>query len=231
MAKAKMTMVSWTRSKNIVLMLVAFGFGMAATRFFSLPRSHALDPDGKVFAALAAQQANPQDNLMVSDAAHPMVMPAAAGGQPQAPSLDELLPGLEAKVAANPNDVGLHVLLAQTYDELGQPAKAVADLQRLHKKLPQNGEISLALAKILMKSSADVDLRAAAFLFDDSAQKQPATSDEARLYQGQTLVKLGDRKGAIKVWNDYIQKLPPDDARRALIETELRKISTKTLPR
>jgi len=149
--------------------------------------------------------------------------PADSGN---APGLGDLLPRLEAKVAANPGDIDGRILLAQTYNELGQRAKGLESMRKLHQELPLNDRVSFALGALLMKSDAKPDLQEALKLLEVSAaSKQAAINNLARVYQGQVMVKLGDSKGAIKLWSSYLKTLPPGDERRASIEAELAKAS------
>ena len=136
-------------------------------------------------------------------------------------SLQQLLPGLEAKVAANPRDVDLQILLAQTYVELGQELKGQELMDRVHRNFPDDGRVPFARAKMLMTGKTPSDLRRAIHLFEESALNEPKIVHLARLHQGQILLKLGDRERAIQVWRDYIATLPAGDDRRSLIEAEL----------
>jgi cytochrome c-type biogenesis protein CcmH/NrfG len=141
--------------------------------------------------------------------------------QPKVSSLNELLPGLEAKVAANPEDVDLQILLAQTYAELGQGEKAQDLMDTIHQRFPEDSRVPFARAKILMAGTAPTDLRRAIHLFEESAASDPKLVHLARLHQGQILLKLGDRERARQIWRDYLATLPAEDERRSLIEAEL----------
>lgn len=144
-----------------------------------------------------------------------------ASVQPKVSSLNELLPGLEAKVAANPEDIDLQILLAQTYAELGQGQKAQALMDKVHQQFPEDSRVPFARAKILMAGKAPADLRRAIHLFEESALNDPNIGHLARLHQGQILLRLGDRERARQIWRDYIATLPAGDERRSLIEAEL----------
>ncbi len=144
-----------------------------------------------------------------------------ASVQPTVSSLNELLPGLEAKVAANPEDVDLQILLAQTYAELGQGEKAQELMDKVHQKFPEDSHVPFARAKILMAGKAPADLRRAIHLFEESALSDPKLGHLARLHQGQILLRLGDRERARQIWRDYLATLPAGDERRSAIEAEL----------
>lgn len=157
----------------------------------------------------------------LSESPDPAVAGHPAPVAPKASSLNELLPGLEAKVAVNPQDVDSQILLAQTYAELGQAEKAQELFDKLHRKFPDNSRVPFARAKILMAGTAPADLRKAIHLFEESALNEPTIVHLARLHQGQILLRLGDRERAIQIWRDYIATLPAGDERRSLIEAEL----------
>jgi cytochrome c-type biogenesis protein CcmH/NrfG len=141
-------------------------------------------------------------------------------------SLSELLPGLEAKVAAHPKDVDLQILLARTYAELGQVQKTQELMEKLRQQFPNNGRIPFARAQALMEGDETADLRKAIHLFEQSALNEPTLAHLARLHQGQILVRLGDRERAVQIWRDYIGTLPADDKRRLPIEVELTNLSS-----
>ena len=144
---------------------------------------------------------------------------------PRVASLSALLPRLEAKVVAEPDDVDLQILLAKTYLELDQKQKGKELLDRIQQRFPQSQHLPFLQAKILMESVDMADLQKAVSLLEESARRRPAASHVARLYQGRTLIRLGKRQQAIDVWRDYIGTLPPDDQRRLLLEAELQKVA------
>ena len=88
-------------------------------------------PDWPGESNLAMRGASPVTQQAISDRSN------VAG-------LGELLPGLEAKVVANPDDADLQVLLAQTYVELGRREKATKLLDKLDRQFPEDGEVRLA---------------------------------------------------------------------------------------
>ncbi len=153
-------------------------------------------------------------------------MPAPAQAAPmKAGNLADLLPGLEAKVAANPNDVEQRVLLGQTYGELGQRDKAIKELRTAHRTAPQDARITILLATILMDGGPQGDLRESYKLLGEAVSRKPEVAPMARLYQGDILMKLGDNRGALKVWKEYLGKMPAGDPRRALFEDQIAQAS------
>jgi len=210
--------------KNKTLVFILAGFLAGAGAMFALT-------NGKQEAAVGGGVppmpfTGPMAGRMAgSVAGSGLAGPADAGN---APGLGDLLPRLEAKVAANPGDIDGRILLAQTYNELGQRAKGLESMRKLRQELPLNDRVSFALGALLMKSDAKPDLQEALKLLEVSAaSKQAAINNLARVYQGQVMVKLGDSKGAVKLWSGYLKTLPPGDERRASIEAELAKASKK----
>lgn len=148
--------------------------------------------------------------------------PAPADGEPiVAGRLDDLLPTIEAKVAANPGDFDQRVLLARTYLEVGQRDKALSALRALGKDAPQNTEVLILLATSLSDGGTPDELREAYRVYDTTVKVKPAVAPMARLYQGEVLEKLGDRNGAIRVWKDYLATMSVGDQRRALFEQRI----------
>lgn len=136
--------------------------------------------------------------------------------------LEDLLPGLEAKVAANPADHDRRLLLARTYLETGNRDKGIAALRALRRDAPQHTEATIVLANSLLNGPAEKDWREALTVFDDVVRLRPAAASMARLYQGEARLKLGDRQGALRTWKDFVRTLPTGDAQRALFEERIK---------
>jgi cytochrome c-type biogenesis protein CcmH len=151
--------------------------------------------------------------------APPEQAPAKAG------NLADLLPGLEAKVAADPKNVDQRVLLGQTYGELGQWDKAVKELRNAHRAAPKDARITIVLATALMNGGTPGELRESYKLLDEAVGRKPEVAPMARLYQGDILMKLGEEQRALKVWQDYLGKMPADDPRRKLFEDQIAQAS------
>lgn len=144
---------------------------------------------------------------------------------PSVSSLGDLLPGLEAKVAANPKDAGQRLLLAQTYSELGQREKSIQELRIVRKADPKNAQVVIYLAAALLESDANSDLQEAYKLLNEAVLMKSALLPMARLYQSDILVKLGDRPGAIKLLKVYLAQTSANDQRRGMFEARLAQLS------
>jgi cytochrome c-type biogenesis protein CcmH/NrfG len=155
-----------------------------------------------------------------------MPPPATPDQAPKsAGNLADLLPVLEAKVAADPKNVDQRVLLGQTYAELGQRDKAVKELRTAHRAAPKDARIAIVLAATLMNGGTPDELRESYKLLGEAVSRKPEVAPMARLYQGDILVKLGDSRGALKVWKDYLQKMPAGDPQRTLFENKIAQAS------
>ena len=80
-------------------------------------------------------------------------------GSVAAPGLENLVKGLEDKVASDPGNINNRMLLAQTYNELGMQDKALAEMRTLQKDNPDNGRVSLILGSILSQSNDQESLK------------------------------------------------------------------------
>lgn len=155
---------------------------------------------------------------------------AAFGDQPDGAgaalaSLADLLPGLEAKVKANPNDASQRSLLAQTYAELGQFDKSIEHLRVLRQQLPANVEHRILLAMSLLARGTPADLKESSQLLDETARQKPEALVMVRLYQGEIRLKQGDAKGAVTIWQDYLRQMAPADPRRGMFEERIAQAS------
>jgi cytochrome c-type biogenesis protein CcmH/NrfG len=131
-------------------------------------------------------------------------------------SLNDLLPGLEAKVAASPRDTSQRMLLAQTYMELGQTDKGIGQLRQLRQQTPGDVEVTILLATALMQRANAADLKEASSLLDAALRAKPAVVPMVRLYQGEIRMKLGDTAGALKIWKQYVGQMSAGDPRRQM---------------
>ncbi len=151
--------------------------------------------------------------------------PPAAQPAPSAGNLADLFPGLEAKVAANPDNIDQRVLLGQTYAELGQRDKAIKELHTAYRAAPQDARIAIVLATALMNDGTPAELRESFKLLGEAVGRKPEVAPMARLYQGDILTKLGDEQGALRIWKDYLRKMPAGDPQRTLFEDKIAQAS------
>jgi cytochrome c-type biogenesis protein CcmH/NrfG len=161
----------------------------------------------------------------VGQTLQPLSSPVPAGdkgqGAQSAPMLGDLVGRLEAKVKAEPDNVDNQILLAQTYSELGRTDDGVAILRTLSKAERATPRVYVVLASLLSKSGQPQDLKEATQLLDKAEKQDPAQTGFVRLYRGRILVAQGDKDAAVKVWQDALKKVDPNDGARGQIEQEL----------
>lgn len=150
--------------------------------------------------------------------------PAPTRGASQ---LSDLVAGLEAKVAAHPDNLGNQILLAQTYAEIGKEAKAFELLRRLRHDHVENMRVALVLATILIRSGDQTDLDEARQLLDLVDKQSPDQRGAVHLYRGRLYMKALQRDAAIMEWTEALSELPPSDSYREPIKREMEIYSTK----
>jgi cytochrome c-type biogenesis protein CcmH len=153
-------------------------------------------------------------------------MPAAAE-QPKVAGLGGLVAGLEKKVAANPENIDQQLLLARTYEELGERTKGLKLLRSLQQQNANNPDVKFTLAALLMTGSDKQDLQEANQLFDEVSRQKAEFLSMARLHQGEIQVKLGNTPQAMKIWKGYLAKMPAGDDQRANFEERIAQNPTK----
>ena len=105
-------------------------------------------------------------------------------------SLSGLVEGLEKKVAANPENIEQQLLLAQTYNELDSRDKSLELLRKLNKKSPNNAQVKITFATVLMKGNNKQELKESLQMFDEAIKLSPDVAKMAGLYKGEVKVKL-----------------------------------------
>ena len=152
---------------------------------------------------------------------------SGSGGNVAAPGLDRLLKGLEEKVAADPSNVNNRLLLAQTYNELGMQDKALKEMRELHKQNPDHGRINLILGSILSRSNDQEKVKESLALLDKASGDKTIQQYLVNLYKGDALIRMQDHDGALKHWKMALEKMPPSDNRRAMLEQRIAELSTR----
>jgi predicted Zn-dependent protease len=148
-------------------------------------------------------------------------------GKLQAPDLGGLLGGLEAKVKADPGNVGKRLLLAQTYNELGMADKALTELREMQKQDAENGRVNLILAQVLSSSDKEEDVKESLTLLDQLSKDKTVQQYLVHLYRGNALIRKQDHEGALKQWQESLKTMPEADNRRAMLEQSIGDLSMK----
>lgn len=145
------------------------------------------------FSSLDMERAFGSANSPSKPADH-AAMQGSATQEPAALSLGSLVAGLEKKVASHPENIDQQLLLAQTYNELGDRTKCLKLLHVLNKQAPKDAQVKITLATVLMKGEETQELKEALQVFDEAIKLQPDAASMARLYQGEIKVKLDSMK-------------------------------------
>jgi cytochrome c-type biogenesis protein CcmH/NrfG len=159
-------------------------------------------------------------------------LPALSNAAPmpspmRADSLSDLVSGLEKKVSSNPTNLDDQLLLARTYQELGERDKALTLLGRLHQRYSgANVDVNFLYATVLMSGTRSEQLEAYK-LFDYAAAKKPELKSLSRLHQGEIEISLGHTKNALQIWKESLAKLPSGSNQRTLFEQRIAKYSKR----
>jgi len=146
-------------------------------------------------------------------------------GGVSAPGLENLVKGLEDKVAADPTNVNNRLLLAQTYNELGMQDKALTEMRELQKSNPDNGRINLILGSILSNSNDQENVKESLTLLDKASGDKTIQQYLVHMYKGDALIRMQDHQGALEQWKLALKDMPPADNRRARLEQRISELS------
>ena len=146
-------------------------------------------------------------------------------GAVSAPMLSNLIAGLEKKVAADPDNTGTRMLLAQTYAEVGEVEKGLQILRELKAKEPESLKIDLVLASVLGKSNNPAELNEALKLLAVVEQRDESKIGPVLLQRGRLYMKMGETESARKEWEQAITRLPEGSGYRKQAEIELARLN------
>jgi cytochrome c-type biogenesis protein CcmH len=127
-----------------------------------------------------------------------------------APSVDQVIAGLEEKLQENPDDAESWRMLGWSYFETGKFAESATAMKRATTLDPDNAEYWSMLGEALVMASDGQqvpDDAAAAFR---NALKQDAKDPRARYFLAVQKDISGDHKGAINDWFALLEDTPAD---------------------
>jgi len=150
---------------------------------------------------------------------------SAADAPKPVPMLANLLAGLEKKVAADPQNMGLKMLLAQTYAEVGEISRGLGILREMNKSDPDNKKVSLVYATVLGKSNNPAELNEAMGLLNDLEKSNPEQKGTVLLQRGRIYLRMGETESAKKQWQQVVTELPETSGYRKQAELELSKLN------
>ncbi len=143
-------------------------------------------------------------------------VPPAAG----MPSIGPAIAGLEARLAANPEDPAGWFLLGNSYLATGRPRDAVTALERAVGLMPgddaaEEAELSLAEARIL---TGDPDMALEAERTIDRILAATPDHPRALWYGGVLALSRGDEALARARWVPLLALSPPEDIRAFVVD-------------
>jgi len=147
-------------------------------------------------------------------------------GQLSAPDLGSLLGRMEDKVKSDPENIDNRLLLAQTYNELGLPDKAIAESRIAVKKQPDHLRAKLVLASVLSNRKEESELKEAVGILKGLKGNSDIKQYLVDMYLGDAWIRLGDHKAAVNSWKLALSGMPVSDNRRAKLESNIANIST-----
>ncbi|OGW61970.1 MAG: hypothetical protein A2V83_03795 [Nitrospirae bacterium RBG_16_64_22] len=139
---------------------------------------------------------------------------------------------LEARLAANPNDVGGQLMLARSYIALGRLDDALERYRKVLSVDSRNEEAHLGVATLMLQAG---HLDKAAKSLEEALKTSPK-SGPARWMKGLVFAKQGRFDDAEKTWLGLLKEVPPDSReagmiRESLVEIEkARKAGTPAAP-
>lgn len=134
--------------------------------------------------------------------------PAAPPATGEAAQVADLLPQLEAKVRANPDDPQGLQLLGGAYMDVGRYKDAADTFARLAILQPRDAEVRAAQGEALARASGGTVTPEAADAFHASLAIDPS-DPRARYFLALSKDQHGDHAGAVADWIALIRSAPP----------------------
>lgn len=128
----------------------------------------------------------------------------------QAPSVDEVIAGLEKKLQENPDDAESWRMLGWSYFETGKFAESATAMKRATTLDPDNPEYWSMLGEALVMASDGQQVPPDAAEAFRNALKHDAKDPRARYFLAVQKDIAGDHKGAIEDWFALLEDTPAD---------------------
>lgn len=142
-------------------------------------------------------------------------------GHPPAPSGELDVAGmvarLEARLSANPNDMGGQLMLARSYIALGRLDDALERYRKVLSVDSRSEEAHLGVATLMLQAG---HLDKAAKSIEEALKKNPA-SGPARWMRGLVFAKQGRFDEAERAWRGLLKEVPPDSREAGMIRESL----------
>jgi cytochrome c-type biogenesis protein CcmH len=130
-------------------------------------------------------------------------------GEPGMPSVEELTPQLEQRVAERPDDLQAWQRLGRAYELSGRYEEAVGARRRALALADGDAQAHAALGEALVMANGGTVTPAAAVEFARALALDGA-DPRARFYRGLALLQEGDRQGAYDAWAALVASSPGD---------------------
>jgi len=127
-----------------------------------------------------------------------------------APSVDQVINGLEKKLQENPDDAESWRMLGWSYFETGKFAESATAMKRATTLDPDNPEYWSMLGEALVMTSDGQQVPADAATAFRNALKHDAKDPRARYFLAVEKDMAGDHKGAINDWFALLEDTPAD---------------------
>ena len=138
------------------------------------------------------------------------ITPVAGSESEAAPSVDEVIAGLEQKLQENPDDAESWRMLGWSYFETGKFAESATAMTRATTLDPDNPEYWSMLGEALVMASDGQQVPPDAAAAFRTALKHDAKDPRARYFLAVQKDISGDHKGAINDWFALLEDTPAD---------------------
>lgn len=127
----------------------------------------------------------------------------------EAPSLDQAMNNLVARLEANPDDIDGWMLLGRSFMVVGNFAQAEGAYARAAELAPGDPDILVALGEALLRNAGDLMTPAAERRFRQAAERDPSHL-LARYFVALADFQLGRRDAAVSAWQRLLAESEPD---------------------
>lgn len=151
---------------------------------------------------------------------------APATAQPtQELNADAMVQRLEARLAANPNDIEGQMMMARSYTALGRSNEALKAWNKVLELEPENSEVSGNVAVMLLQTGGETEVREALKLIARLRQTDPAEPGWL-WYQSMGEDLLGQRDEARATLEELLPMLPPESEKAAMVREALAQMTS-----
>jgi len=180
-----------------------------------------------ILAALLALGAIAVQIYRSMNAEDAATMPVAGTESEAAPSVDEVIAGLEKKLQENPDDAESWRMLGWSYFETQKFAESATAMKRATTLDPDNAEYWSMLGEALVMASDGTQVPPDAAAAFRNALKHDAKDARARYFLAVQKDISGDHKGAINDWFALLADTPADAPYAADIRRVIGQVAEK----